>query len=248
MAADVPTAPHAFELFGFDILIDADMRPWLIEVNLSPQLDLDTPTDHVVKTRLVDDIADLLCLQHTRDTPKRASSLSSATHVKRPACKERSSSAVFEQVTPIRGSLTLSKPWRRASGQQAGSMASLDTVHAMSFQPITGASSSALASPLPPIKRDQSTTGRSTCSLGTPQPRTGSWSSASAPAPPPPSKPLLPTGMQGAPSYGSLVRVFPFDDISCALSTSDLRACLAYIRDVRRATPTANALFTSPPS
>ena len=38
----VPACRNSFELFGFDVMIDADMRAWLIEVNLSPQLDLDT--------------------------------------------------------------------------------------------------------------------------------------------------------------------------------------------------------------
>jgi hypothetical protein len=27
------TLPNAFELFGFDLLLDADWRPWLLEVH-----------------------------------------------------------------------------------------------------------------------------------------------------------------------------------------------------------------------
>eukprot|EP00932_Pfiesteria_piscicida_P021479 SRR837773.8268.p1 GENE.SRR837773.8268~~SRR837773.8268.p1 ORF type:complete len:273 (-),score=38.11 SRR837773.8268:1-741(-) len=34
---------RSFELFGFDIIIDEAMRPWLLEVNLSPGCDCRTP-------------------------------------------------------------------------------------------------------------------------------------------------------------------------------------------------------------
>ena len=32
----IPHQPNAFELFGFDVLIDAQLRPWLLEVIASP--------------------------------------------------------------------------------------------------------------------------------------------------------------------------------------------------------------------
>ena len=40
--AHVPYKQNCFELLGFDILIDALLEPWLLEVNLSPSLGCDT--------------------------------------------------------------------------------------------------------------------------------------------------------------------------------------------------------------
>lgn len=34
----IPHQPNSFELFGYDVLIDEDLRPWLIEVNASPSM------------------------------------------------------------------------------------------------------------------------------------------------------------------------------------------------------------------
>lgn len=52
----VPYAQNCFELLGFDILIDSDLEPWLIEVNLSPSLGCDSALDQNIKAALVSDL------------------------------------------------------------------------------------------------------------------------------------------------------------------------------------------------
>ncbi|KAJ3007981.1 putative tubulin polyglutamylase ttll1 [Thoreauomyces humboldtii] len=47
---------HCFECYGYDIIIDKDLRPWLIEVNASPSLSATTAADRLMKHNLVDDI------------------------------------------------------------------------------------------------------------------------------------------------------------------------------------------------
>lgn len=46
---------NCFEILGFDILIDSDLKPWLLEVNLSPSLACDSPLDMAIKSNLVCD-------------------------------------------------------------------------------------------------------------------------------------------------------------------------------------------------
>uniref|UniRef100_A0A182IPS9 Tubulin--tyrosine ligase-like protein 5 n=1 Tax=Anopheles atroparvus TaxID=41427 RepID=A0A182IPS9_ANOAO len=52
----VPHTGNCFELYGFDILIDDVLKPWLLEVNLSPSLGCDTPLDTKVKASMLTDL------------------------------------------------------------------------------------------------------------------------------------------------------------------------------------------------
>ncbi|KYQ47236.1 Tubulin polyglutamylase TTLL5, partial [Trachymyrmex zeteki] len=49
-----------FELFGFDILIDDMLKPWLLEVNLTPSLGCDSPLDVRLKSALITDLLTLV--------------------------------------------------------------------------------------------------------------------------------------------------------------------------------------------
>ena len=44
------------ELFGFDILLDEHLKPWLVEVNISPSLNSSSPLDVAVKGAMVADL------------------------------------------------------------------------------------------------------------------------------------------------------------------------------------------------
>lgn len=46
---------NCFEIFGFDILLDSDLKPWIIEVNLSPSLSPESPLDLAIKQNLLVD-------------------------------------------------------------------------------------------------------------------------------------------------------------------------------------------------
>lgn len=48
--------PCCFELFGYDVLVDSELRPWLLEVNASPSLARTNALDVRVKNAMIRDI------------------------------------------------------------------------------------------------------------------------------------------------------------------------------------------------
>lgn len=51
-----------FELYGFDIMLDSTLKPWLIEVNGSPSMTANTPIDRNLKNGLLDDTLTIINL------------------------------------------------------------------------------------------------------------------------------------------------------------------------------------------
>ena len=52
-----------FEVYGFDIMLDSKLKPWLIEVNIAPSLSSSSPLDKTVKTMLICDTLNLVGVQ-----------------------------------------------------------------------------------------------------------------------------------------------------------------------------------------
>jgi hypothetical protein len=54
--SELSAGTQCFELFGFDVLLDSKLRPWVLEVNVSPSLSSSSPMDRAIKHRLLTDV------------------------------------------------------------------------------------------------------------------------------------------------------------------------------------------------
>ena len=43
-------------MYGYDVLLDNNLKPWLIEINASPSLTTTTPVDKNLKMNLINDV------------------------------------------------------------------------------------------------------------------------------------------------------------------------------------------------
>eukprot|EP01119_Soliformovum_irregulare_P020548 TRINITY_DN6678_c0_g1_i1.p1 TRINITY_DN6678_c0_g1~~TRINITY_DN6678_c0_g1_i1.p1 ORF type:complete len:595 (-),score=155.40 TRINITY_DN6678_c0_g1_i1:250-2034(-) len=66
---EVPFPETCFELFGFDVLLDSKLKPWLVEVNLSPSLAIETPLDFKIKQNMIVDLFNMVGVPGI-DTPQ----------------------------------------------------------------------------------------------------------------------------------------------------------------------------------
>ncbi|CAM9607598.1 unnamed protein product [Lampetra fluviatilis] len=51
------------ELFGFDVMLDEKLKPWLLEVNISPSLHSNSPLDVAVKGQMIKDLLNMAGFQ-----------------------------------------------------------------------------------------------------------------------------------------------------------------------------------------
>lgn len=70
---------HCFELYGYDVMVDDALKPWLIEVNASPSLSASTPADRRMKLAVVSDVLDAVVPPDFLDHGRRGGGGSSAT-------------------------------------------------------------------------------------------------------------------------------------------------------------------------
>ncbi|KAF6362355.1 tubulin tyrosine ligase like 4 [Rhinolophus ferrumequinum] len=69
------------ELFGFDIMLDENLKPWVLEVNISPSLHSNSPLDISIKGQMIRDLLNLagFVLPNAEDIVSSSSSSSSST-------------------------------------------------------------------------------------------------------------------------------------------------------------------------
>ncbi|KAJ8383942.1 hypothetical protein AAFF_G00213110 [Aldrovandia affinis] len=73
----VRSAYSCHELFGFDVMLDENLKPWLLEVNISPSLHSNTALDARIKGQMIRDLMNLagFVLPQSEDVgPARSSS------------------------------------------------------------------------------------------------------------------------------------------------------------------------------
>ncbi|NXL88453.1 TTLL4 polyglutamylase, partial [Alectura lathami] len=79
------------ELFGFDIMLDENLKPWILEVNISPSLHSNSPLDVSIKGQMIRDLLNLagFVLPSTDSVASRPQTRSDSTCSQDSALKEK---------------------------------------------------------------------------------------------------------------------------------------------------------------
>lgn len=54
---------NCFELYGLDVMLDDNLKPWIIEVNGSPSMRANTKKDKELKVGVIDDMLSVIDLE-----------------------------------------------------------------------------------------------------------------------------------------------------------------------------------------
>ena len=105
----------SFEMFGFDVLVDASWRLWLLEVNKSPAIAMTCDEDRQVKVPMLNDLLDVMGVQRSTKVSAPVTAVDAAGERREEESKEQLSFGV-ERAAPLYGR-------RRASLSQGSSPA-----------------------------------------------------------------------------------------------------------------------------
>jgi len=94
---------RCFEIFGFDVFVDENLKPWLLEVNRAPAMAVTTPQDSAVKTPMLQDAFQMLDLERRLLPGKVTASFSAATTAAGALSESKLSTGDWECVWPIEG-------------------------------------------------------------------------------------------------------------------------------------------------
>ena len=92
---------RCFELYGYDVMLDEHLKPWLIEVNASPSMTADSASDKELKTRVFEDVLNCVDFENKFATAKKEeegascseTSNSNSSKNKRPAASKTSTTS-----------------------------------------------------------------------------------------------------------------------------------------------------------
>ncbi|XP_015490254.1 tubulin polyglutamylase TTLL4 isoform X1 [Parus major] len=77
------------ELFGFDIMLDENLKPWILEVNISPSLHSNSPLDVSIKGQMIRDLLNLAGFVLPSSVASRTQTASGSTFSLGSALKEK---------------------------------------------------------------------------------------------------------------------------------------------------------------